>query len=196
MTYDPEHATAERRAVELIRKHGPEEHNQRMDMRVEGDEITEGLHVQDEGGLTAWVHDFEAGPQQAGNQPANLTEIAAVEAKERPYQLGQRKHILTMRYRGEQVPLQPLTVSEHALLMTARADARKATVEVAAGHESFKHLALDGSVDEPGCVEVVAVSANTLIQRARARIARLVDAAGWWLRVRAHGNRARAALLP
>jgi hypothetical protein len=187
-----------------------------MNMRVEGDEITEGLHVQDERGLTARVHDFEAGPQQSGNQPAKLTEIAAVEAKEWPDELGQRKHVLTMRYRGEQVPFQPLTVGERALLMTARAevaglagvgqqiivaapiavDARKATVEVAAGHESFEHLALDGSVDEPGRIEFRAVSANTLIQRARPRIARLVDAAGWWLRVRAHGNRARAALLP
>ena len=139
-----------------------------------------------------------------------------MEAKEWPDELGQCKHVLTMRYRGEQVPFQPLTVGEHALLMTARAevagfagvgqqvivaapiavDARKAMMQVAAGHESFEHLALDGSVDESGCVEFLAVSANTLIQRTRARIARLVDAAGWWLRVRAHGNRARAALLP
>ena len=69
-------------------------------------------------------------------------------------------------------------------------------LQVAAGHESFEHLALDGSVDESGCVAFLAVSANTLIQQTRARIARLVNAAGRWLRVRARGNRARAALLP
>jgi hypothetical protein len=178
-----------------------------MDVRVEGVEIAEGLHVKNESGLTPRFHGFEADPQQAGNQPAKLTEMAAAVAKERPYQLRQCEHVLAMRYRGEQVPLQPLTVGEHPLLMAARAevtgpagvgqqvivaapiavDARKATMEVTAGYESFEHLALDGSVDEPGRVKFRAVSANTLIQRTRARIARLVDAASRWLRVRAHG---------
>jgi len=35
-----------------------------MNMRVEGDEVTEGLHVKNESGLTPRVHGFEAGPQQ------------------------------------------------------------------------------------------------------------------------------------
>jgi hypothetical protein len=42
-------------------------------------------------------------------------------------------------------------------------DERKAMMQVTAGHESFEHLALDGSVDESGCVEFVdgvAVSAG------------------------------------
>jgi hypothetical protein len=184
--------------------------------RVEGDEVTEGLHVKNESGLTPRVHGFEAHPQQAGNQPAKLTEMAAAVAKKRPYQLWQSEYVLTMQYRGEQIFFQPLTVSEHPLLMTARAevarlagisqrvivaaliavDTRKAMVQVAAGHESFEYLALYGSVDEPGRVKFRAVSANTLIQRTRPRIARLVDAASRWVRVRAHGNRARAALLP
>jgi len=69
-------------------------------------------------------------------------------------------------------------------------------VQVATGHESFEHLALDGSVDEPGRVKFRAVSAKTLIQRTRPRIARAVDAAGRWLRVPAHGRRAPAALVP
>ena len=43
-------------------------------------------------------------------------------------------------------------------------DARKAMMDVTAGHESFEHLALDGSVDEPGRVKFRTVSANTLIQ--------------------------------
>ncbi|MGH8194099.1 MAG: hypothetical protein ACREQ8_06840 [Woeseiaceae bacterium] len=75
-------------------------------------------------------------------------------------------------------------------------DTRKAMVQVAAGHESFEHLTLYGSVDESGRVEFVTMSANTLIQRARPRIARLVDAASRWLRVREHGKSGRAALLP
>ena len=71
--------------------------DQRMDVWVEGDKVAEGLHVKNERGLTPRFHGFEAGPQQAGNQPANLTEMAAVVAKERPYQLRQGEHVLAMR---------------------------------------------------------------------------------------------------
>lgn len=60
-------------------------------------------------------------------------------------------------------------------------------VQVTAGHEAFEHLALDRTVDDPGRVEFVAVSAKTLIERTRPRIAWAVDAASWWFRVRAHG---------
>ena len=74
-------------------------------------------------------------------------------------------------------------------------DARKAMIQVIASPESFEHLALDGSVDESGCVEF-AVWTNTLIQWARPRIARSVDAAGGWVRVLAHGRSAPAALVP
>lgn len=69
-------------------------------------------------------------------------------------------------------------------------------VQVAAGHEALEHLELYGSVDKPGCVEFVAVSANTLIEWARPRIARVVDATRRWLRVPAHGRATPAALLP
>jgi hypothetical protein len=94
-----------------------------VNMRIESHEIADGLHVQDESRLTPRVHGFESGPQQAGTQAAKLTEMAAPVAKERPDELRQCEHVLTMRYRGEQVLLQPLTVGEHALLMAARAEA-------------------------------------------------------------------------
>ncbi len=56
-------------------------------MRVEGHEVAEGLHVQDEGGLTARLYRFEAGLQEFGDQAAELAEIAATVAEERPDQL-------------------------------------------------------------------------------------------------------------
>lgn len=78
----------------------------------------------------------------------------------RPNQLRQRKHVLAMRNRGEQVLLQPLAVGEHTLLMTARAgvaslaavsrqvvvttliavDATESLMQVATGEEALKYL--------------------------------------------------------
>lgn len=46
-----------------------------MDVWVEGHQITEGLHVQDEGRLTVRVHGLEARLQQSGDQAAELTEM-------------------------------------------------------------------------------------------------------------------------
>jgi hypothetical protein len=68
-------------------------------------------------------------------------------------------------------------------------------VQVAASYEWLEYLALEGSVDEPGRVEFVAVSAKTLIQRARPRTARAIGAASRLLRVRAHGRGAPIAMM-
>lgn len=83
-----------------------------MDIRVEGHDVAEGLHVQDEGGLTVRCHDLEAGFQRKGDQSAELSEIAAPVAEEGPNELRQREHVLAMRQRGKQVLLQPLAVGQ------------------------------------------------------------------------------------
>ena len=44
-------------------------------MRIEGDEIAECLHVEDEGGLAMWLQGVEAGLEESCDQPAQLTEI-------------------------------------------------------------------------------------------------------------------------
>jgi hypothetical protein len=85
--------------------------DQRMDVRVEGDEVAEGLHVKNESGLTPRFHCFEAGPQQAGKAHRD----GGGGGERTPYQLRQCEHVLAMRYRGEQILFQPLTVSEHPL---------------------------------------------------------------------------------
>ncbi len=93
-----------------------------MDVRVEGHEVAKCLHVQDESRLAVRLYGLEACLQQSGDDLAQAAEVSAPIAKERPNQLRQREHVLPMRYRGEDVSLEPLTVSEHPFLMTARAE--------------------------------------------------------------------------
>lgn len=51
--------------------------DQSMDMRVDGHEIAEGLHVEDESGLTMWLHGVEADLEESCDQSAKLTKITA-----------------------------------------------------------------------------------------------------------------------
>jgi hypothetical protein len=154
-----------------------------MNMRVEGHEVAEGLHVQDEGWLAARFHGLEAGVQQSGNQLAQCAQITATIAEEGPDQLRQRKHVLPMRHRGEHMFFQPLAVGEHSLLMTARAevtglagvgeqvittaliaiDAREALMQIAAGEETLEDFGFDRPLEQLCCVELFTVASNTLI---------------------------------
>ena len=142
-------------------------------MRVEGHEVTEGLHVEDKGRLSARFHAFEAGLQQSGYQPAQCARIAATKAEEGPDQLRQRKHVLPMWRRCEQVTFQPLAVGGHTILMAARAevaglagvgeqvvaaaliaiDVCEPLMQFAAGEESLEDLGFDWPPDQPGVVE-------------------------------------------
>ena len=97
-------------------------------MRVEGHQITESLHIQNEGGLTARLYRFEAGLQEFGDQAAELAEIAATVAEERPDQLWHGDYVLAMRHRREQRLLEPLAAGEHALLMTAPTEMQRTLV--------------------------------------------------------------------
>lgn len=173
--------------------------NQGVNMRVERHEIAESLHVQDEGGLATRLHGPEAGLQESGDQPAELAKIAATVAEERPQQLRQREHVLAMRHGDEQRLLEPLAVGEHPFLMTARAevaglarvgqqvivaaliavDAGEALVKVAAGQESLEHLCFDGTGNELGVVEFLAVSREELFGKDGAEIRKSIrDATG------------------
>ncbi len=58
-------------------------------MRFEGHDVAEGLHVKDEGALTARLYRFEAGLEEFGDQAAELAEVTATVAEERPDQLSQ-----------------------------------------------------------------------------------------------------------
>ena len=61
--------------------------------------------------------------QEFCNQSAEMPKVLATIAKEWPNQFGEGEHILPMRHRGEDIHIKSLAVCEHALLMTARAEA-------------------------------------------------------------------------
>ncbi len=61
--------------------------------------------------------------QEFCNQSAEMPKVLATIAKEWPNQVGEGEHILPMRHRGEDIHIKSLAVCEHALLMTARAEA-------------------------------------------------------------------------
>jgi len=171
-------------------------------MRLEGHEVAEGLHIQDEGGLTTRLYRFEAGLQEFSSQAAELAEIAATVAEEWPDQLWQSQYVLAMRHRREQRLLGPLAVGEHALLMTARTevaglagvgqqivvpalvtiDASEAMMEITADQEALEHLCFDGAGNESGNIEFISMSSNALIQRTCPQVTRAIHAASEWLR--------------
>ena len=64
-------------------------------MRIEADENTNGLHVEDKRWPAAWFHDLESHGQEFRNQSAELPKTLATIAKVWPNQIGDGEH--TMR---------------------------------------------------------------------------------------------------
>ena len=111
-----------------------------------------------------------------------------------------------MWYWGEQILFQPFAVSQHALLMAARAEvtslagigqqvivaalitvyAGETSVQVAAGKETLEDCRFDRAFDEIRRPEFLYVLSNASIKRACPRITRVIDATCQWLRFPAH----------
>ena len=91
-------------------------------MRVEGDQVAEGLDVEHEAGFAAGVEDLVALDQQFGHQLTESAEAGAVVTKPGSQQLGQGKDILTVGDGGEDVFFHPFPIGEHAFLVATGAE--------------------------------------------------------------------------
>lgn len=105
-----------------------------MDVRIERDQIPEGLDEEDQSRSAAGPGRGIGVREQPLRDPAQLPEQAAPSGKNRPQQFRQREDVLAVGNGGEDVLLDPLSVGEHALLMAAWAEisrlARKGEQEI------------------------------------------------------------------
>jgi hypothetical protein len=96
--------------------------DQGVDVRVESDQVSEGLHEQDEARLAIGIGRPVGLGEQASDDAAELTEAVAL-VEVRAQELGDGEHVLAMRHRGQDLLLDPLAVDQHPFLMAGRAEA-------------------------------------------------------------------------
>lgn len=137
--------------------------DQRMDVRVEGDQVTEGLHVEDEAGPALRGHGLEALAEQSRDDLAEPGEQLPPLPEIWPHQFRQGEHVLAVGDGGEHVFLDPFAVGQHALLVAARTE-----VAGLAGEDQEIIMAAAVAVD-PG---------ETLMQRSEQRKAAAVVGLG------------------
>ena len=157
--------------------------HQGVDMRIERDQIAEGLDVKDKAGPACRSHGVEALIEQLGDDLAKpgqqfpaLPEIGSQEFRK-------RKHVLAMGNRGEDVLLDPLPVREHAFLVTTGAEvtglagkceqvivaavvaihAYETLMQITAVEKAGEDLSFHGAGEVSAGVELMVVAGDTLI---------------------------------
>ncbi len=171
-------------------------------MRIEIDEITEGLHEENHA-RSAPLADACIGPhEQPLYDVAQPPQQCAPAGEDRAQHAGHGEHVLPVRHRRKHVRLDPLAVDEHALLVAARteipglareredatmaaipaAQPGKAMMRVAAFEEALDDVLLDAAREAIARFQLRRLPDRTLVECARVWLARPVNPAARSLR--------------
>src|SRR5712691_12550041 len=168
-----------------------------MDVRVEGQQVAEGLNEQDQARTPAHSGAGIGSDQQSLHDMAQLPEQSAPARKDRPQHSRYGEDVLPVRYRPKNVFLDPIPIGEHALLVTARAEiprlagkreqvivtafgaihACEPVVRIAAFEEALDDALFQQPLQAPLGSQFGQVAIGALVEGARARVARAIHAA-------------------
>jgi hypothetical protein len=169
--------------------------DERMHVGVEVDEIAEGLDEKDEAGAVRGCATPHAAVSDRAMMRLSSPSSDRRWAKSGRISRGTGEDIVAVRNRPQHATLDPLAVSEDALLMAAwaevarlagegeqqvvtaagAADACEAAVQIAALEKALEHAHLDGAPHAIRSAQLRKVATDALPQGTRARLARAID---------------------
>ena len=170
-----------------------------MDVRVEVDEIAEGLNEKNHAWSTPRA-DACIGPhEQPLYDVAQPAQQRAPAGEDRPQHAGQGEYVLPVRNRRKHVRFDPFAVGEHALLVATRAEVprlareredaavaaiaaaqpREAVMRIAAFEEALNDTLFEQPLQAPLGSEFRHVTHSALVKRTRSGIARPICSASW-----------------
>jgi site-specific DNA recombinase len=172
---------------------------QHVDVRVECQQITEGLHEQDHPRTALHCGAGVGVDQQSLHDMTQLPEQCAPAREDRPKHPGYGEDVLPVRNGRENVFLDPIPIGKHALLVTARAeiaslagkreqvvvtafgaiDPRESVLRISAFHESLDDAFFEQPLQASLGSQLCEVAIGALVKRARARAARPIHTACW-----------------
>jgi len=162
--------------------------DQRVDVRVEGDQAPESLQELDDARPAVGIGLAIGVCEQAADDATELTQaMTMVEA--RAQYLRDGEDVLAVRHRSQDLLFDPLPVDEHPFLMAGKAEAAglggegqqvlvttlvavdpgEAFVEVSAVEETLQGLVFDAAMDVFGLAQLVGMLADTAVQGGLAR---------------------------
>jgi hypothetical protein len=168
-----------------------------MDVRVEGQQVAEGLNEQDQARTTSHPGAGIGPDQQSLHDMAQLPEQSALAGENRSQHPRYGEDLLPMRHRSQHVLLDPIPIGEHALLVTARAEiprltrkrkqvivtafgaihAREPVVRITAFEKALDDALFEQPLQTPLGSQFHQVAIGALIEGARARLTLAIHAA-------------------